>query len=389
MRALDGITVVALEHAIAAPYCTRQLADLGARVIKIERPKVGDFARHYDDRVRGLSSYFVWANRSKESFTLDLKHADAPKILASLIERADVLVQNLAPGATRRLGLDYATLAKSHPKLIVCDISGYGETGPYAQRKAYDLLVQSESGFVSVNGTPEQPAKAGPPVADISAATAATTNILAALIERGRTARGKRIEIAMLDSMVEWMGYPLYYAFDGASPPPRTGASHATIYPYGAFAVGNGESVMLGIQNEREWGKFCKDVLGQPGLATHERFDTNAKRSTHRAELDRVITPIFAKLSAAQVRERLDAAGIANAQVNDMQGVWQHPQLAARSRWSEVDTEIGKVPALVPPGSDEARMDAVPRIGQHTESILAELGYDTAAIAKLRSAGAI
>ncbi|HZP88546.1 MAG TPA: CaiB/BaiF CoA-transferase family protein [Burkholderiales bacterium] len=389
MRALEGITVVALEHAIAAPYCTRQLADLGARVIKIERPGAGDFARSYDDRVRGMSSYFVWANRSKESLTLDVKHAEAPKILRALIERADVLVQNLAPGATKRLGLDYATLSKLHPKLIVCDISGYGDDGPYAQRKAYDLLVQSESGFVSVNGTPEQPAKSGPPVADISAATAATTSILAALIERGRTGRGKRIEIAMLEAMVEWMGYPLYYAFDGAPPPPRTGASHATIYPYGAFAAANGESVMLGIQNEREWTQFCAVVLGRPEVATDARFDTNAKRSANRCDLDRLIAPIFDKLTVSQLRKRLDAAGIANAQVNDMHAVWKHPQLAARERWQDVDTPVGRVPALIPPGMDDPRMDAVPRVGEHTQRILSELGYDASAIDRLRAAGAI
>ena len=375
MRPLDGVTVVALEHAIAGPYCTRQLADLGARVIKVERPGVGDFARHYDDRVRGLSSYFVWANRSKESLALDLKHAEAPKVLRALIAKADVLLQNLAPGAAKRLGLDYAALSKAHPRLIVCDISGYGDDGPYAKKKAYDLLVQSESGFLSVNGTPQQMAKAGPPIADISAATAATTQILAALIARQRTGKGAHIDVAMLESTAEWMGYPMYYAFDGAEPPPRTGTSHATIYPYGAFATRDG-SIMLGIQNEREWQAFCAKVLGKSAIAADARFSTNAARSENRAQLDELIEPIFTKLSRDEVRARLDDAGIANADVNDVHALWRHPQLAARGRWMEVDTEAGKVPALIPPGIDDARMDAVPRLGEHTEAILRELGFE-------------
>jgi itaconate CoA-transferase len=388
MRALEGVTVIALEHAVAAPYCTRCLADLGARVIKIERPGAGDFARGYDQRARGLSSYFVWANRSKESLTLDLKHAAAPNILERLIARADVIVQNLAPGAAKRLGLDHATLSRAHPRLIVCDISGYGDQGPYATRKAYDLLVQSESGFVSLNGTPEQMAKSGPPVADISAASAATQQILAALVARQRSGRGAHIDVAMLESMVEWMGYPLYYTLDGGLPPPRTGTAHATIYPYGAFAARDG-SVMLGIQNEREWRAFCEDVLERPAIATDPRFATNASRSTHRQALDDVIAPIFSKISAIELRARLDAADIANAQVNDMQGVWSHPQLAARGRWTKVATEAGELPALLPPGVDDPRMDAVPALGEHTAAILSELGYDAAAIAGLKEKKAI
>ncbi|MFO1322429.1 MAG: CaiB/BaiF CoA-transferase family protein, partial [Burkholderiales bacterium] len=280
MRPLAGITVVTLEHAIAAPFATRQLADLGARVIKVERPGVGDFARGYDDRVRGLASHFVWTNRSKESLTLDVKHPDAQAILHRLIrERADVVVQNLAPGAAARVGLAYDALARAKPSLVVCDISGYGGDGPYRDRKAYDLLIQSEAGFLSVTGTEDAPAKAGIPVADIAAGMYAYSSILAALLQRERTGRGRHVDVSMLESLVEWMGYPLYYAFDGAPPPPRSGASHAAIYPYGPFPAGDGTIVMLGLQNEREWAAFCDQVLRQPALARDARFATVAQRS--------------------------------------------------------------------------------------------------------------
>ena len=268
MQPLKGLTVVTLEHAIAAPFATRQLADLGARVIKIERPGVGDFARGYDARVRGLASHFVWTNRSKESLTLDVKHPEAAKVLERLVlEKADVVVQNLAPGAAARLGLGYEALAAKKPRIIVCDISGYGADGPYRDKKAYDLLIQSEAGFVSVTGTPDEPCKAGPSIADIAAGMYAYTNILAALLQRGQTGRGQHIDISMLESLAEWMSYPLYYAFDGAPPPPRTGAAHATIYPYGPFPTGDGGTVMMGLQNEREWVNFCDKVLLQPALA--------------------------------------------------------------------------------------------------------------------------
>ncbi len=386
MRPLAGITVVTLEHAIAAPFCTRQLADLGARVIKIERPGTGDFARGYDERVRGLASHFVWTNRSKESLTLDVKHPAAKPILATLVARADVLVQNLAPGAAARLGLSYGALAAAHPRLIVCDISGYGADGPYRDKKAYDLLIQSESGFLSITGTPEAPAKAGCSIADIAAGMYAYTNILAALLDRERTGRGCAIDVSMLESMVEWMSYPLYYAFDGAEPPPRTGAAHATIYPYGPFPAGDGKVVMLGLQNEREWAVFCRDVLLRPELAADERFATNSKRSAARDALRTIIVEVFRPLTAAQVIDRLDAAGIANARMNDMREVRAHPQLAARRRWVDVDTPAGSVPALVPPGLPPApppRMDPVPALGAQTSAILRELGYDDAAIEQL------
>jgi len=396
MRPLAGITVVTLEHAIAAPFCTRQLADLGARVIKVERPGVGDFARAYDTRVHGQASHFVWTNRSKESLTLDLKHAQATEVLARLLKGADVLVQNLAPGAAARLGLSYEALHEAHPALIVCDISGYGDDpqrpGPYRDKKAYDLLIQSEAGFLSITGTPDEPAKAGCSIADIAAGMYAYTNIMAALIQRGKTGRGCRIDVSMLESMAEWMSYPLYYAFDGAEPPPRAGASHATIYPYGPFTAGDGRTVMLGLQNEREWQGFCAKVLRQPELAVDERFNANAKRVAAKPVLHKLITDTFADLTIDDVVARLEDAQIANARVNTMRDVWAHPQLKARERWVSVETPGGMMPALLPPGMPEsfdARMDAVPALGQHTDAVLAELGFAPDEIEQMRAAHAI
>jgi len=393
---LDGITVLSLEHAIAAPFCTRQLADLGARVIKVERPGAGDFARGYDQRVRGLSSHFVWVNRSKQSIALDLKQPAAAKVLHALVARADVLVQNLSPGAAARLGLSYQALSSRYPSLIVCDISGYGDQidtpGPFRDKKAYDLLIQAESGLLAVTGTPDQVAKAGCSIADIAAGMYAYTNILAALLQRGRTGQGKRIDISMLESMVEWMTYPLYYAFDEALAPERAGAAHATIYPYGPFTAGDGKSVVLGVQNEREWDAFCSRILQMPGLASDPLFDSNSKRSENREALHALIVEAFSTLTAAQVLERLDGAQIANARINSIHEVWRHEQLRARGRWTQVDSPVGKIPALLPPGVpsiDHAKMQAVPDVGEHTEAILGELGYDAEAIHALREAGAI
>ena len=391
-RPLDGITVISLEHAIAAPFCTRQLADLGARVIKVERPGAGDFARAYDQRVDGMASHFVWVNRSKESLSLDLKQPAALAVLKQLLGSADVLVQNLAPGAAARMGLSFAELNAAHPELIVCDISGYGEDGPYRDKKAYDLLIQSEAGFLSVTGTPEEPSKSGNSIADIAAGMYAYTGILAALLQRGKTGQGSHIDVSMLESLAEWMGYPLYYAYAGATPPPRSAASHATIYPYGPFAAGDGGTVMLGLQNEREWLVFCDVVLEQSQLATDSRFDSNARRNEHRDALKAIILRAFSSMTSAQVASKLDQAQIANARMNSMADLWEHPQLKARDRWRQVATPVGDIPALLPPGrisSFDYRMDAVPGVGQHTQAILRELGRGESDIAALQQAGAI
>ncbi|KAI0480558.1 CoA-transferase family III [Xylariaceae sp. FL0804] len=377
---LQGITVVSLEQAIAAPFCTRQLADLGARVIKVERPGVGDFARAYDSRVNGLSSHFVWTNRSKESLALDLKQDKDLGVVRALLSRADVLVQNLAPGATDRLGLSYEKLKDKHPRLIVCDISGYGDSGPYRDKKAYDLLVQSEAAMLAVTGTETEPAKVGISIADIASAMYAYSGILAALIKRGKTGRGSRLDISMLEAMTEWMSFPLYYAYAGQPGPQPAGASHASVYPYGPFPTGaDFGSVMLGVQNEREWARLCADVLERPQLATDPRFRTNALRSANRAELRRIVADAFAPLTAAQALARLDAAGIASAHVKSLAELWGHAQLAARGRWTTVGTPGGggRVPALLPPGAarrEDVRMDPVPGVGEHNDAILRELG---------------
>lgn len=392
VRPLSGITVVSLEQAVAAPFASRQLADLGARVIKIERPRVGDFARDYDQSVKGQSAYFVWLNRSKESFTLDVKHERASEILARLIARADVFIQNLAPGAAGRLKLDAGTLQARHPRLVMCDISGYGETGPYAGKKAYDLLVQSEAGVLSVTGTEEAPSKVGISITDIGTGLHAYAAILAALYERERTGRGRRIEVTMFEAMVEWMGHPLYYTHFGGRAPKRSGPDHATIVPYGRFRAGDGGHVLFGIQNEREWAAFCAKVLERPELAGDPRYDNNTKRTARRAEVVSLIEGAFSAMSAQRVVERLDAAGIANARLNSPEDVWNHEQLKARERWRKVSSPAGPIPAVLPPASFdgvEARMDPIPAIGEHTRGILAELGYSTEEIAALAGGGAI
>jgi itaconate CoA-transferase len=392
MLPLDGITVIALEHAVAAPCATRQLADLGARVIKIERPKTGDFARGYDTRARGMSSHFVWTNRSKESLTLDLKSTEGMGILQDLLKDADVLVQNLAPGAADRMGLNFKSLHTDYPKLTVCNISGYGPDGPETDRKAYDLLVQAEAGFLSITGTDAKPSKAGVSVADIAAGMYAYTNILAALLQRGKTGEGSDINISMLEALAEWIGYPMYYATDGAEPPARAGAAHATIFPYGPFFAGDGKEVMLGLQNDREWATFCRDILGAPALETDPRFETNQARSAHKLELTAIILSAFSKWTSEEVIAKLSTAGIANARMNDMAGLWAHPQLKARNRWRDVDTPVGPMPALLPPGGlgdAEPRMDPIPDVGQHTRAILTDLGMDTGQIDALIERGIV
>lgn len=389
---LKGVTVIALEQAIAAPLCTRQLAEQGARVIKVERPGTGDFARAYDDRVNGLSSHFVWVNRSKESLTLNLKSAAAQEILHRLLAEADILVQNLAPGATARMGLSFEQLHQQYPQLIVCDISGYGEGGPYQDKKAYDLLIQSESGFLSVTGTPDAGGmvKAGCSVADIAAGMYASNAILSSLLLRARTEEGAHIDVSMLESLVEWMGYPLYYSYDGAQPPARAGASHATIYPYGSFPVGDGKTVMLGLQNDREWRAFCEQVLKYPELAQDPRYRDNPRRSENREELAARIAEVFAGMTLEEVICRLDKAGIANAVVNDMAHVWHHPQLTARDRWLDVATPVGSIPALKAPGLyfPEA-VSGVPAVGEHKAAILQQLGYSPDRIDQFERDGVI
>lgn len=392
IRPLDGITVISLEHAIAAPFCTRQLADLGARVIKVERPGAGDFARAYDERVNGMSSHFTWVNRSKESLTLDLKQESALNALRTLLKTADVLVQNLAPGAAARMGLTAELLHQDNPKLILCDISGYGSNGPYRDKKAYDLLIQSEAGFLSVTGTPETPSKAGNSIADIAAGMYAYSNILAALLQRAKTGKGCTIDVSMLESLGEWMSYPLYYAYEGAAPPPRNGASHATIYPYGPFKAGDGGTIMLGLQNDREWVLFCEIVLDNPQLGQDPRFDKNFKRNEKRADLLAIIDTCFSKLTTEQVIAKLDQAQIANARLNDMAGLWGHEQLKARNRWVDVGSPAGPIPAMLPPGLNDSfdyRMDPIPAVGQHTQAILSELGITADDIKTMKAAGAI
>ena len=392
MRPLDGITVVALEQVIAGPFATRQLAELGARVIKIERPNGGDSARAYDTTVKGLSSHFVWVNRSKESLALDLKHPQATEILARLLEKADVFLHNLAPGAVERLGLGAQTLRSRHPSLIWCGISGYGPAGPYASKKAYDLLVQCEAGLLSVTGGAESPAKAGIPAADIAAGMYAFTSILAALVRRGRSGEGATIDITMLEALGEWMGFPALFTAYGGTPPPRSGAHHATIVPYGPFKAGDGETVFLSVQNEREFAMFCDRVLKKSELKSDARFASGPARYRNRDAMHAEIDAVFGTLDATEIIARLEAADIANARLNDMAQFWRHPQLAARNRWAKVGSPNGELDLLKPPfnlSGFEPRMDPVPALGEHTRAILAELGYPEREIETLRKGGAV
>lgn len=384
---LQGITVIALEQAIAAPVATRHLADLGARVIKVERPEVGDFARAYDTTVRGMSSHFVWANRSKESLTLDLKQDDAGEIMLRLLGKADVFVQNFAPGACDRLGLSTAELRRRYPQLIICNLSGYGSTGPYRDKRAYDLLIQSEVGLLSVTGTPETPSKVGISIADIAAAMYAFSGILTALLLRKETGQGTSVEVSLFEALSEWMGYPAYYTAYGGSAPLRDGARHAAIAPYGPFTAEDGKVIYLGIQNEREWRRFCEGVLQQPDLGTDPRFDSNSSRVQNRSDLEQIINNTCQRLPAGDIIKRLEAAQIAYARMNTLEEFLAHPQLTARSRWREIDSPVGPLRALIPPVTIEnlgPAMGAVPALGQHTEAILKELGFDADKISEWR-----
>jgi itaconate CoA-transferase len=389
---LTGLTVVSIEQAVAAPFATRQLADLGARVIKIERPDGGDFARGYDTTVKGLSSYFVWLNRSKESLTLDLKRPAARDVLERLIRRADVFVQNLAPGAAERLGTAAADLRERHPRLVAATISGYGTSGPYAQKKAYDLLVQSEVGLLSITGTEAEPSRVGISVADIAAGMYAFSGILAALLARSTSGQGATVDVSMFDALGEWMAPAAYYTEYGGTPPSRSGPHHASIAPYGPFDTGSGGPVYFAIQNAREWARFCADVLQQPGLAADPRFNSNARRVEHRDALHAAIAAVFRSLSRSEILDRLEAAQVASARMNSVAEFVAHPQLTARDRWRNVDSPAGPVAALIPPidiAGVTPVMGSIPALGEHTAAILGELGYGPDTIDTWRREGAI
>jgi itaconate CoA-transferase len=392
IKLLEDVLVVSIEQAVAAPFATRHLADLGARVIKIERPPGGDFARAYDATVNGMASHFVWLNRSKQSLTLDFKRAEATPVVDELMSRADVFVQNLAPGAAERVGLGGDDLRARYPSLIVCEISGYGPTGPYQDKKAYDLLIQSEAGLLSITGTPDTPSKAGISIADIAAGMYAYSGILAALLRRAQTGEGSLLHVSMLEALGEWMGYPAYFTGYSGTAPSRTGSKHAAIAPYGPFRSADGATIYLAVQNEREWLQFCVLVLGRPELADDERFCSNSNRVQNTESLDREIERTFATVDSRQLRTRLDRAKIAYARLNNVKDFLSHPQLEARGRWRMVDSPVGPLRALLPPAIPEGldvTMDAIPDVGQHTNEVLVELGIETATIERWRASGVI
>ncbi|MBY4208101.1 CoA transferase [Rhodococcus fascians] len=383
---LAGVTVVSIEQAVAAPFATRQLADLGARVIKVERPEGGDFARRYDETVKGEASYFVWLNRSKESMTLNLKSDQGREILEKLLAGADVFVQNLAPGAAARMGLDAESLQRRYPSLIPCDVSGYGNTGPWADRKAYDMLVQGEAGLMSLTGPDDVPSKVGLSIADISAGMYAYSGIITALYVRATTGLARAVEVSLFEALGEWMGSPAYYTEYGGSQPERVGAEHATIVPYGPFPSSDG-TVLMSIQNEREWLNFCTEVLADPSIAFDPRFATNSARVGHREECNALISRRTAHLSTKDLLAKLDDVGIANGRLGEVADFLRHPSLSGRNRWRDVDTPGGSVRALLPPANlsgVEARFDPVPSLGDHTDRILSEHEYSRTDIERLR-----
>ena len=392
MLPLQGMTVVTVEQAVAAPFASRQLADLGARVIKVERPGSGDFARDYDAVVKGISGHFVWLNRSKESVTLDLKRPEGTDALGRLLGRADVFLHNLAPGAMARLGFGSPVLRERHPTLVICEISGYGSSGPYRDKKAYDLLVQSEAGLVSLTGTPESPARVGISIADISAGMYALSGVLAALVRRGQTGEGATLDVSLFDSIAEWMGFPALYTDYGGTAPPRTGARHPTIAPYGPFVAGDGKTVYLAIQNQREWARLCEEVLERPEVIDAPRFATNPARVEHRDALEAIVTASFSRFNADEIVRRLDAAGIANARMNSVSEFLNHPQLQTRDRWRQVESPVGPLRALLPPFNlegEDVPMGPVPALGEHSDAVLGELGFDAATVAEWRDKGII
>lgn len=390
MQPLQGIVVVAVEQAVAGPICTRHLGDLGARVVKVENRAGGDFARNYDDVVRGMSAYFAWANRNKESVALDLKHPLGRAALARLVARADVLVQNLAPGAAARLGLDAAELRSSRPELITVDISGFGKGGPYARGRAYDLLAQAEAGSCAVTGTPGHPAKPGIPIADIGAGMYALSSVLTALLVRERTGAGTAISVGLFDVVAEWMGFALNQARYGGFDVQPVGLGSPAVAPYGGYQTGDGQTLVLGTTNDREWRRLASDVLGRPDLAVSPRYATNGDRVAHRAELDAVIGTWAAGRPLAECRKAAEAAGLGHARLNLPTEVLTHPQLTERGRWQEIGSPAGPVLGLLPPAESadwDWRLDPIPALGEHTEPVLRELGFSAEDLAVMRAEG--